>query len=242
MIKKCLLLLLLVPCIGYAQTFTRGLIMPSVDSLKFEESYCCVLSPAKGFSVYDSPNGKIIGTLKRLGNVKEDDQAPYKIYLVSGAKKIKVNQFEEIDYDLYAIKYTDSVNGFIMILDTLNSNWLNVDELKQQGFKPVRWMDYMINTCREDLSFYPNEPGLRLRKEPNASSELIGSVRGTLFKIKLSGECSGQWNKVKVIKLKQDPCDGGLSDEENIEYQMEGWLKVLDDRGEPNLWRYTRGC
>ena len=240
--KFILFLLILCPVFGFGQSYHSGIILPIIDSLENAEKYCCVLSPIKGFTVYDNPNGKIIGMLKRLGDPQKDDQAHYKIYLLSKNKKIQVDQFREIQNDLFAINYTDSVDGFIKVLDTLKSHWLSVAELNRKGFKPVSWYNFMLSVSQQELGFYANEPGLRLRKEPNANSEVIGSVRGDLFEIKLTGESSGQWNKVKVIKYKQNPCDSETSTEENIEYKTEGWLKIIDNRGEPNLWRYTRGC
>ena len=83
---------------------------------------------------------------------------------------------------------------------------------------------------------------MRLRKEPNSNTEIIGSVRGDLFEIKLTNQTAGQWCKVKITKYREHPCWTDLSEKENIEYKTEGWLKIIDDNGEPNLWNYTRGC
>ena len=61
----------------------------------------------------------------------------------------------------------------------------------------------LLNAVRLSVSrhFYDtNEPGLRLRKEPSSKSDVIGSVRGDLFEIKLTTETSGQWCKVKITK------------------------------------------
>ncbi|MBV6881259.1 SH3 domain-containing protein [Epilithonimonas ginsengisoli] len=220
----------------------QGIIVPKIDSLKYSEKYCCVLSPEQGFSVYDNPKGKIIGTLKRMGNIKEDNQVPYKIYLVTGDKKVKIENFREISSEIFAINYTDSAEGFVKVVDSSKSYWLSVAEIEKNGFKTVNWRDQMIEQSKGVLGYYANEPGLRLRKEPNSKSEIIGSVRGDLFEIKLTKNISGQWCKVKVTKYKEHPCNTDLEEAENIESQTEGWLKIIDDNGEPNLWSYTRGC
>ena len=220
----------------------RGIIVPIFDSLKFSEKYCCILSPEQGFSVYDNPKGKIIGKLKRIGNAKEDDQVPYKIYLITGEKKVEIKNFRQIDYEIFAINYTDSSDGFVKVLDTLKNYWLSVAEIEKHGFKTITWRDQMIKESENTLGYYANEPGLRLRKEPNSESEIMGSVRGDLFEIKLTKTTSGQWCKVKVIKYKEHLCNTDLEEAENIESKTEGWLKIIDDNGEPNLWSYTRGC
>lgn len=238
---KCLLgLCLLLSIYSVAQTPKRGLILPVADSLLYEEDYCCILSPNKGWTAYDAPNGKPVGTLKRWGNKAKDDQVPFAIYLVAGKQKTRITKYQEIEYELYALQYNDSNKGFIQVADSLQSFWLNVAELQQTGFHALGWMDWMIRQSEKDLHFMAKEPGLRLRKEPHTTGEIIGSVRGDLFQIKLTRESQGVWNKVKVMKLKRDPCESGMDD--NIDFEWEGWLKVLDDNGEPNLWRYTRGC
>ncbi len=234
--------ILLLPLLVFGQTAKRGIIVPTIDSLKSSEKYCCVLSPEQGFSVYDNPKGKIIGILKRMGNIKKDDQVPYKIYFVTGDKKVKIDNYREIGYELYAINYTDSIQEFVKVLDTSKSYWLSVAEIKKQGFKTVSWLDHLVKQSEIELGYYANEPGLRLRKEPNSNSEIIGSVRGDLFEIKLTNNVVGQWCKVKITKYKELPCNTDLTEEENLEYKTEGWLKIIDDNGEPNLWNYTRGC
>ena len=235
-------LILLIPILSFGQTFKRGIIVPKIDSLQYSQKYCCVLSPEQGFQIYDNPKGKIIGTLKRIGNIKKDDQVPYKIYLVSGEKKEKVDNYREIGYEIFAINYTDSIDGFVKVLDISKNYWINVAEINRQEFKTESWLEHLLLKSENDLGYYANEPGLRLRKEPNVNSEIIGSVRGDLFEIKLTKQIEGQWCLVKVIKYKEQPCNTELDEAENIEYKTEGWLKIIDDNGEPNLWNYIRGC
>ena len=44
---------------------------------------------------------------------------------------------------------------------------------------------------------------------------------------------------MKVLKLITEPCDG--EGEQNIEYTLEGWIKIVDDKGLPNVW-YDISC
>ena len=220
----------------------KGIIIPKIDSLKFSEKYCCILAPEQGFSVYDNPKGKIIGKLKKIGKTAENNQTNNEIYLIINGKKIRVDNFREIGYEIYALNYTDSSEGFVKVLDTLKSYWISIEEIEKNGFRAINWRDQMITEGENTLGYFANEPGLRLRKEPNSESEIIGSVRGDLFEIKLTKTISGQWCKVKVKKYKEHPCNTDLEEAENIESKTEGWLKIIDDNGEPNLWSYTRGC
>lgn len=123
------------------------------------------------FEVYDRPKGNIIGILKRFGDAKKDDQVPYKIYLISGNKKIQIDNYREIGYEIFAINYTDVSDGFVKVLDPSKSHWLSVSEINKKDFKTVNWMDYLINQSADVLGYYAKDSGLNLRKEPNANSD-----------------------------------------------------------------------
>ena len=242
MIKQILTFIFMIPLLLSGQTFKSGIIVPDTAAIKNSETMCCILSPPEGFSVYDNPKGNVIGTLKRMGNIEKDDQVPYKIYLVVGDKKVKVNKYREIGYELYAINFIDSIDGFVKVLDREKNYWLSVSEINNQGFIIESWMEHLIKKSETVLGYYANEPGLRVRKQPNVTSEIIGSVRGDLFEINLTTNINGKWCRVKITKYKEHPCNSELSDDQNIEYKTEGWMKIIDDNGEPNLFSYTRGC
>ncbi|MEO4005489.1 SH3 domain-containing protein [Flavobacterium sp. CAU 1735] len=225
------------------KTQEAGLILPVVDSLRESEQYCCVVSPESGFTVYDKPGGKAIGILKREIN-KDDDQSPYGLYFISekGKQLIETEEYKEIGYDLFAINYNDKITGYVRVLDSRRSYWLHMDEINRKGFKTVSWMEHLLKERTTVLGYYANEPGLKLRKEPNSNSEVIRTIRGDLLEIKLSEKVSGQWCKVNITKYKEHPCDTELSESENTVEQTEGWLKIIDDNGEPNIWSYIKGC
>lgn len=222
---------------------TAGLILPKVDSLRHAENYCCILSPQEGFTVYDSPNGKSIGTLKREINTY-DDQSPYKIYIFSDTTKHLVDaaSYREIGYDLFAINYTAMVDGYVHILESNKHIWLKIDELEKKGFMPIDWMTYLLQERNVVMGYYANKPGLQLRKEPKSTSELIRTISGDLFEIKLTKHVSGPWHKVLITKHKEHPCQTDLNERENTMYKTEGWIKIVDDDGEPTIWSYLKGC
>lgn len=220
-----------------------GLILPVVDSLRDSNAYCCVVTPESGFIVYDKPNGKAIGTVKREID-ESDNQSPYVLYLISGTnkEKIETEAFKEIGYDLFAINYSETTDGYVRVFDSSKNYWLKVAEINQKGFKAIDWMEHLLKERDLVLGYYANEPGLKLRKEPNSNSEVISTIRGNLFEIKLSEKVSGQWCKVIITKYKEHPCETELKESENKVDIKEGWLKIIDDNGEPNIWNYSKGC
>lgn len=226
----------------FSQNFKRGLILPKISEPHYPDKFCCVLSPTEGFAVYDQPSGKVIGKIARVGNVKNDDQVAYHLYLVKTQSQVELENLVEVGYEIRALKYVDSKKGFVKIQIPNSAVWLKISELQKQGFEPVNWLYHLIKNSDHVLGYYANEPGLQIRKEPNISSEIMGSVRGELFEIKLTSEVSGQWCKVKVTKYREHPCNTDLTEDKNIEFHSEGWIKIIDDQGESNLWSYPRGC
>ncbi|MEE9406955.1 MAG: SH3 domain-containing protein [Polaribacter sp.] len=219
-----------------------GIIITAIDSLKYAKKNCCILSPKDGFTAYSAPNGKEIGKVKRIGNKETNNQFAYEIYFVSENQKIKLTDYSEIGYEIFAFNFTDSVNGFVKLKNQHLNIWFRLNEINHLGFKAVTWMDYMVLNSEKVLGYYAKKPGLRIRTKPNTTGKIIGSVKGELFEIKLTKNISGQWAKVMVTKYKEHPCNTELDEKANIEYKSEGWMKVIADNGTPNLWSYSRGC
>jgi len=241
-IAICIISLFIVLFDLKAQSTEKGLILPKDKEYRSSEKYGCVLSPDEGFLLYDSPGGKNIGTIKRIIT---DDQSFYKIFYVDTSglqKELPPEYMAEVSYEIWALRYEEKKENYIRIGSGKDSAWINLEELEEQQFQTVSWMHYFIDTSNNVLGYYANEPGLRIRTQPSSSGEIAGSVRGDLFEIKLLNETNGNWFKVKVKKYKEHPCKTDLDETVNMEYIQEGWIKVIDDEGNPNLWSYVRGC
>ena len=239
--KFFLLIISIFPLLFLSQGLQSGLILPQNDEDQHTDKYCCVLSPKEGFTVYDSPNGKKTGTLKMLPPSEKDSQTPYHIYFFTGKNSVEVQDIDSIGYDVFALEYADIQKGFVKI-DYNVKGWLKLEEIKASKFKTVNWLQYLQNKNATVLGYYANEPGLNLRANPSSDSEVIGGVRGDQFEIKLTNNCTGQWCKVNIIKYREHPCNTDLEETENIEYRTEGWMKIIDDNGKPNIWSYQKGC
>ncbi len=231
--------------IGFSQTNQNGLIIPKNFSDKSFDNYCCVFAPQQGFKLYDAPNGNIIGIVKE--KLKNDKllKNKYNIILKSGNQTI-IKPFKqglsEIGYEIYAINFYKTKNGFVKILNPKSSYWLKVAELNDFLFDASSWQDFLLKNQYKLLGYYANKPGLNLRESPSKNAKILKTLRGNLFEIKLLPQSKGNWNKVKVIKYQEHPCKGNLTKEENTEYILEGWIKTIDDSGTPNIWYYPRGC
>ena len=120
--------------------------------------------------------------------------------------------------------------------------WLSEKEIEEKNFIVENWKNFLISRTGRLLGYYANDPGINLRALPSTDSELILTFKGDLFEITPTEQDEGNWVKVKVIKYKEHPCESGLSQNELAEEKYEGWIKLIDNNGIPNVWYYSRGC
>jgi hypothetical protein len=243
--KRIIFILLIMSNFSLAQTHQSGLILPDLSKVD-EREICCIYTPKEGFSVFESPNGQKVGKLSRQLDGQKNDQEHYKLYFTplssQNPKQIEISNFQEIGYEVFAIPYFERKEGFVRVLNHTRNFWLNEDEIEIKGFKIENWQNFLFSMVGDLLGFYASDPGLNLRKEPNQHSELIATLKGHLFEISPLDQHEGSWTKVKVKKYKEHPCESSLTQDEMIEIEWEGWIKIIDDNDSPKVWYYSRGC
>ena len=241
--KLLVLFLLMSVNMTYGQVLQSGLILPEEND---DNEICCIYSPKNGFTVYSEPNGELIGLLTKNVYQNIGDQSPYRIYFVDQKDKtetqIELQYFREIGYELWALTYTERQDEFVKIKYKNKNFWLKESELHEVGFQLVEWQSFITDNVNNLLGFYANEPGLNLREKPNTNARIIKTLKGDNVQILPTKEHNGLWTKVKVIITKKHPCKTDLTEEENRMEELEGWVKIIDDRGLPNIWYYSRGC
>jgi hypothetical protein len=229
--------------LSYGQVLQNGLILP--DQIEDEE-ICCIYSPKDGFAVYNGPNGKIIGVLTKNADQNVGEQSYYRIYFVDYKTKtetqIGLEYFQEIGYEVWALSYSERKDGFVKIKYEAQDFWLKESQIEKVGFSLVDWQSFLTENVDLLLGYYANDPGLNLREKPNTNSRIIKTLKGDLVQISPTTEFNGLWTSVKVIISKENPCVTDVTDEENTIEELEGWIKIVDDNGLPNLWYYSRGC
>ena len=227
----------------FGQTFQNGLILPDKNE---DEEICCIYSPKDGFKIYDGPNGKLIGILTRNVTQNTGDQSSYRIYFVDNQTNteqlIELDNFQEIGYEVWALTYKQIKDDFVN-LNIKNKNfWLKINDIQKDGFALTKWQTFLSNNVDNLLGYYANDPGLNLREQPNLNSRITRILKGDINQISPTKEHNGHWTKVKVIISKEHPCGADLTEKENIKEELEGWIKIVDDDGKPNVWYYSRGC
>lgn len=229
--------------ISYSQVRQHGLIMPNDFS---DDNICCIYSPLEGFSVFDKPNGNKIGTLTRNAKSNKGSEPEYKIFFVDNKTntdtKIDLKNFKEIGYEVMSITFFERKAGFVRIVNETVDYWLMETEIFDKNFKVIDWQQFYTEMSGRLMGFYANDTELDLKTEPSDNSVTKKTLKGDLFEIKPTNETKGNWTKVKVKKYKEHPCDTHLDDKANIEFEIDGWIEVVDDNGQPKLWYYARAC
>ena len=227
----------------YGQVLQNGLILPEQSE---DNEICCIYAPKNGFTVYAEPNGELVGLLTRSVDQNVGDQSSYRIYFVDQKAKtetqIGLEYFQEIGYEVWALTYSERKDGFVKIKYETQNYWLKESEIQKVGFSLVEWQSFLTENVDNLLGFYANDLGLNLREKPNTDARIITTLKGDTVQISPTKEHNGLWTKVKVVISKEHPCVTDLTEVENIIEELEGWIKIVDDNGLPNLWYYSRGC
>ncbi|RNI23717.1 hypothetical protein [Rufibacter latericius] len=238
-----ILILFLLTTFCFGQTKQNGLILPLSSA---SPEICCIYAPKNGITVYSRPNGDKAGKLTRKVKENTGDQAPYRIYLLpnsdKAAKKLNLSLFEQIDSEVWAIKYFERKDGFVRVLDKSDNYWISEKEIAANKFRVTEWQKFISANAGKVLGFYANDPGLNLRDAPSVNGKVLKKLKGDLFEITPTTQSKGLWVKVKVKKYKEHPCTSDLGKKEIVDYELEGWVKIVNDNGEPNVWYYARGC
>lgn len=190
--------------------------------------------------VYDSPNGKVTGTLGMEPRLNDDNLRTITWRDIEhGGPRMYIPEeaLIEIGYEINGLVVREEKNGFLKIMYTKGAiiSWVSKEELKEKGMLYTPWIEFMNNP---NMVFFTMDYGMNLRVKPDVNSGKILLVKGDQFEIQPTGNIQGLWAEVEVKEYNSVYCE---SPHELVE-TYKGWIKILDDLGFPNIWFYTRGC
>ncbi|MEI6764231.1 MAG: hypothetical protein WCM76_01240 [Bacteroidota bacterium] len=194
--------------------------------------------PLASFGLFDTPGGKKAGTIFMKNSVNVVYSLEQKMIVC----RVKDEDLAEVAAAGWCLKYYGEQGDFVKILvqSTGIGLWISKTELNYLHLKPETWLDFML---AKKTGFYPNiDIGLNLRLEPDAGSKKIVLMKGDHYLIDLDGETDGAWAKATVKKYSTRPCKAASSDNLSAQETLHGWIKIVDDKGFPNIWFYPRGC
>ncbi len=176
-------------------------------------------------TVYNAPNGTIKGSLSvdDRGEIAYWEDGPRLI--VDGDAKLQVN------IDEFRLKVFKEEEDFIQIFsnDSTDQAWLSLVEIAKTVYYYVPWIDFMSTPSQD---FFAQSFGMNLRSEPSASGELITTAKGMNFTIIPTGSTNGLWAEVIVMEYDAEYCE----ENRKLIKESRGYMKILDDKGYPNVW------
>jgi len=194
--------------------------------------------PNASFDLFVTPNGKKAGTIYK----KDFINLMYQFNTGASAFRVKNEDLAEFTGKTFCLKYFEKQDGFLKILvnSTGKGYWISEKELKYLRIISISWLEYFI---QQKGDFYPAiEIGLNLREKPKAESKKIALLKGDYFVIRLNGNTEGFWAEAEVKKFATRPCKSADPATLKPEAIMNGWVKILDDSGAPNIWFHVKGC
>ncbi|MEM8891025.1 MAG: hypothetical protein AAGD28_23815 [Bacteroidota bacterium] len=232
------LLILTVLFRSYGQSSKAGLIVPPEQMGPTYQ--CCVAIPQTGFTLYEAAQDNSIGGCIMPGQPENSREFyGYETFPKSGEEMVKFEDMHRLSYEVYCLEFSEESNGFVRIND---SYWVKKEEIQKQKFSTSYWMDFLVKNSGNFMGYYANDPGLNLRKGVGTEFEKVITMKGDEMEISLTGEVKGLWGKVKVKQYKKHPCHYMDEGEPQVLNTYEGWAKILDDSGTPNLYYYAGGC
>jgi hypothetical protein len=164
------------------------------------------------------------------------------MYKVSStAFRVDNKDLAETECAGYCLKYFERKGDLVKVLvnTTEKGLWISLTELNYLRFVPRTWMDIFID--KKTFFFSQVGVGINLRSEPDQKSKKITLLKGNHYAISLTGKTEGLWAEVNVGHYDNFPCSAKTSSQKPSE-ERNGWIKVIDDAGYPNIWFYPHGC
>lgn len=209
----------------------QGIIGPEVMNGNFHKF--------EGLKLYHKADGFAVGTI-----VSAKDVYSELAFQTEGSdpKPVKSKEFREVGYEQSGMVWYAKEKGFIQI--GLNSSskgyWLKIEELEYYGFKVTSYLDFMVE---KKPTLFPGAMGINLnfRSAATTRSKVYATLNSDKFFVTPTGKTEGNWAEVEVVEYTNSYCEVSEVDE-NVVNRWTGWIKILDDKGHPNIWFYTRGC
>jgi hypothetical protein len=149
-------------------------------------------------------------------------------YLYIDNKKYPIadDDFTSVDYDAYCLKYYSKDKKFLRVLDNSVKNGvlIAIEDLNNFGYTSVDWLAFFKSHNKQ---YYPLL-NLNLRIEPSENSRIIIKMIKNEYNLILTGLYQGHWAKVKVQKK--------INNKTPDMFQYNGWCKIIDDMGYPNIY------
>ncbi len=197
--------------------------------------------------LYEWPAGNIVAQLRKEKD-PENPNLTRSTFVLNGKEQAIDSRFQTFalsGFKDHYLQFYQEYEGYVQIRLNGNAYWLHQKELTQHSFSYQPYLSYLKQL---GMGLTPLiGMNINLREAPHAKGEKIVLVKsnddlvGPHFVLGLLEEApQGNWARVEVKKYPSwgNYCQGQTSGV--VSYQ--GWMKVLDNAGHPNVWQYSGAC
>lgn len=141
----------------------------------------------------------------------------------------------EVASEGFCLKYYQQRGKYALTLvhSSAEGYWISATELENTKFYLIDWMSFLLI---QKMGYFPYaERPLVLREKPESKSPGVILLRDESYEINLTGKTAGLWGEAKVNWPRP-----GADESIPPKRRYQGWIKLLDDKGFPNIWYYTR--
>lgn len=200
--------------------------------------------PNGWITVYDA-NRRPFGKLRKIFLEIENSNYPYLELNIPGLDTLRdfglEKEYVETTYEGGCAIFHQSDQSYVRILRYSAPEyeiWIRKDQLDDFGFCVQSWKEFMTEN---KTFYYPLFHRIaHLRDVPSDTAAIVTEItdaNNKEFEIILTGQWQGNWAYATVELLTE--IHG--RDRKVLEH-WKGWIKVIDPKGYPLIWYYSRGC
>jgi len=196
--------------------------------------------PYKELKLYTQP-GVYANKYIKIEQVKNERSVYLKTVIVDNeGNELKIEGLNGTiwtNFKSYNLVYYENKGDFVKIKVNGSFYWLSKSQIANFGFTSFTWRDYFLDMDDTDLIVNCD---INLRENAGINSKRIFTVRENVWHlIEITGNFKEQWAEVKLTIYKGDRQDYRTRE---IDKQITGWIKFLDDSGKPNIQSAPGGC
>lgn len=197
----------------------------------------------RGIPLFDRPHGVVVGQARLWMKSENDSTYELEPETVQGVP-VNVTDIDRYDAgyhnDAAFPMYYAQREGFVRILvnSVPGGVWVRQSDIAS-SFKSTTWMEDLT----ENVAMLSGYDGLLMREEASVAAEVILRLKMDKHLINEIREVKGQWARVEVLETRVpfEPCEGSSLEESLTGRSWIGWVKLLNEYGQPDVL-YSEGC
>jgi hypothetical protein len=199
--------------------------------------------------IYRQPGGKVIGEVSFNPQTHDTNyRSPQILIKVNGENIVNFTRDKMgsgwVYEDIYYLKYYGEQDGYVRILASTLNQPVFIKLKNDNTIKTITWIEDLVE--RGGGSYIHGYGGHDLKIGPSNLSSTLVKLSEQRHKItKFTGKINGAWAEANVVEVR-DGLDACYSEEDLKAFQTgktwTGWIKLVDDNGQPNNIQHAGGC